>query len=446
MLTHLYLVLDLAGYGSQTPPLPNTLLTSAISRPSPAGPNLDPHQPPNFSSLSAANAVDSAIEHAQHILKDTLDTPSILVVDDDDDFVQRNDTQDDSYLYWTSSKSQPDDWSSRDGVTRDIPDYVYEYAPVVHLFSGEKFWPSDIEHHLRHVDPYVNYTDVSAENPAPDSSNLADLNKYGRRIFLQSQDNVENRPTWLTSEYGIPKGPSDRNATGHSDAPAYLVVVNKGKGIVDAFWFFFYSYNLGNKVLNVRFGNHVGDWEHTMVRFHKGKPQAVFYSEHFFGQAYTFDAVEKHGKRPISYSATGTHAMYATAGIHRYILPWGLLHDETDRGPLWDPALNVQSYTFSLKDKKLYASSKTPDSPIRWFDYIGHWGDKGYPMTDRRQYQFAGQYHYVDGPKGPRFKDLGREGMCQGKAECTVNSWLVPTQVRRWPGDQQIGAEPSLEE
>jgi hypothetical protein len=84
---------------------------------------------------------------------------------------------------------------------------------------------------------------------------------------------------------------------GRSDAPAVLVVVPKGDGVVDAFWFFFYSYNLGNAVFNVRFGNHVGDWEHTVVRFQHGEPKAVFFSEHSFGEAYTYDAVEKIGKR-----------------------------------------------------------------------------------------------------------------------------------------------------
>jgi hypothetical protein len=70
--------------------------------------------------------------------------------------------------------------------------------------------------------------------------------------------------------------PPNRKRGGRSDAPAVLVTVNKGDGIVDAFWFFFYSFNLGNVVLNVRFGNHVGDWEHTAIRFQHGVPKAVF--------------------------------------------------------------------------------------------------------------------------------------------------------------------------
>ena len=76
-----------------------------------------------------------------------------------------------------------------------------------------------------------------------------------------------------------------------------LLVVDKGNDVIDAFWFYFYSYNLGNAVFGVRFGNHVGDWEHTAIRFHKGVPKLVFFSEHNFGEAYSWEAVEKYGDR-----------------------------------------------------------------------------------------------------------------------------------------------------
>jgi hypothetical protein len=220
--------------------------------------------------------------------------------------------------------------------------------------------------------------------------------------------------------------PPNRKRGGRSDAPAVLVTVNKGDGIVDAFWFFFYSFNLGNVVLNVRFGNHVGDWEHTAIRFQHGVPKAVFFSEHNFGSAYSYEAVEKIGKRPVIYSAYGTHAMYAMPGTHPYILPWGILHDLTDRGPLWDPALNAHAYTYDAINKTARASNLTPNAPIEWFDFNGHWGDKFYPLGDKRQYRFAGQYHYVNGPYGPKFKNLGRKKICQGPetAPCVIKNWL----------------------
>lgn len=259
---------------------------------------------------------------------------------------------------------------------RDIPQYVYDYAPLVHLYSGEQFWPTDIADHLYHVTPKLNYTTISKHSP--NLTHLARLNEFnnGKHVFLTSNDDPEQAPDWLKGERNIPRQslepdnlradarkdlefdgtvegealddvarregwyevgegtrhglvrrgamPSseaeagisafdveayheaiqarDRHAwrnrkAGKSDAPAVLIVIEKGDGIVDAFWFYFYSFNLGNKVLNIRFGNHVGDWEHSMVRFQHGEPKAVFLSEHNFGGAYSYDAIEKMGKR-----------------------------------------------------------------------------------------------------------------------------------------------------
>ncbi|KAL8945585.1 MAG: hypothetical protein Q9222_007888 [Ikaeria aurantiellina] len=226
-----------------------------------------------------------------------------------------------------SAKAEKGGQGKQSASKNDIPDYVLEYAPLVHLYSGEQFWPCDIAEHLQHVTPYLNYTPIGPTSNNLNLSNLDQLNEYtnGRFVYLTSDDNVEARPDWLGGEKNIPGDPEeedsdhdppptgsrdsaqqilDRNVRatqqirgGRSDAPAVLIVVNKGHGIVDAFWFFFYSYNLGNLVFNIRFGNHVGDWEHSLVRFEHGKPKYVFVSEHYFGEAYTYDAVEKIGKR-----------------------------------------------------------------------------------------------------------------------------------------------------
>ena len=392
--------------------------------------------------------------------------------------------------WWTSGDAQPEQWGAREMLRRTIPDYVLNYAPLIHLYSDEEFWPSDIAEHLIHTTPYYNFTPIADCSADYNLTNLNDLNKFGRFVYLQSNDNVEDRPKWLGSEKNIPMSPDSklqdldeypleaignesendeffpqpmeesrlenlqaeaqqileqhrdserpselrrrsmwheeptyRPRGGRSDAPVVLVVVPKGNGIVDAFWFFFYSYNLGNRVLNIRFGNHVGDWEHTLVRFKYGKPTEIFFSEHDFGEAFTYNAVEKIGGRPVGYSGTGTHAMYGTPGLHRYVLPLGLLHDSTDRGPLWDPLLNMHSYTYEWQTDALRASTLNPFSPTEWFYFVGHWGDKAYPLSDKRQYRFAGQYHYVNGPLGPRFKRLRRTNVCQSPTECNVKHW-----------------------
>ena len=274
---------------------------------------------------------------------------------------------------WTSGAERPELWSPEEHQLRHIPDYVLEYAPLVHLSSDEQFWPCDIAEHLKHITPHLNYTPVQASWDHPTLRDLDKLNAWerGRYVFLTSNDDVESRPAWLEGKQNIPvpvntrvgnqqgevdeleddiddsqsckdefsvddedllhlqdraylddsetevgemssaearlrlglseqeviQGGRRARRGGRSDAPAILIVVNKGDGIVDAFWFYFYSFNLGNMVFNIRFGNHVGDWEHSLVRFQNGVPKAVFFSEHSFGEAYAYDAVEKIGKR-----------------------------------------------------------------------------------------------------------------------------------------------------
>ena len=213
-------------------------------------------------------------------------------------------------------KSRPENSADDPQLMHEIPQYVLDYAPLVHLYSEEQFWPCDIKEHLFHVTPELNYTPIQGLPPL-NLTNLDQLNQFeqGRHVFLTSNDNVEDRPDWLSGQINIPddytddaipdssksqrtmdNSPKQRHG-GHSDAPAVLLTVDKGDGIVDAFWFFFYSYNLGNLVFNIRFGNHVGDWEHTLIRFEHGKPKIVFVSEHFFGSAYSYSAIEKIANR-----------------------------------------------------------------------------------------------------------------------------------------------------
>ena len=488
--------------------------------------------------------------------------------------------------YWTSGPEDPDSWSEEEKKRREVPQYVFDHAPYVHLFSGESFWPSDLADHLAHTASYLNYTEIDNLDGDVNLTTLHKLNDYkegmhGRYVYLQSTDNLEEWPAWLLSAKNIPTAPEihrdhdeidqwpsegtndiegdeegvteerlqtnlnlgntywglptltasvngrcggssgytckgsgfgqccsiygwcgrgdahcgdacdplrgicndpfeirpsphrelrKRDArlrdtrhkpppVGSSTAPATLVVVPKEDGIVDAFWFFFYSFNLGQTVFNIRFGNHLGDWEHTLIRFKDGKPIEVFLSEHNFGDAYAWHAMEKYvpdpegegtmigtwsnetagtiAKRPVVYSATGSHAMYATPGLHPYILPWGMLHDQTDRGPLWDPALNAKSFVYDPKNHTVRASTLNPKAPTSWFDYAGHWGDKYYQLSDPRQYRLAGQYHYVNGPSGPKFKNLARQHVCQSRGKCHIRDWASDTEGARRPSPEE---------
>jgi hypothetical protein len=431
-------------------------------------------------------------------------------------------------------KLKPEDFDGDERVLKDVPQFVIDHAPLVHLYSGEQFWPSDIAEHLTHTVPCANHT-MANSTLEYGLHNLEELDNItsGRYLFLQSTEDVEDRPTWLGSAYNKPipygdegedpeeevdtytelaeasdadmavwydpyspknspprpaaSGDHHRSLTrrsnpenkpdpsGRSRAPAVLILIDKGNDILDAFWFYFYSYNLGTTVLNIRFGNHVGDWEHSLIRFHKGVPKAVFFSAHSGGTAYTYKSVEKgKGKgregRPVLYSAVGSHAMYAMPGKHPYVLPFGLLADVTDKGPLWDPTLNYYAYHFNTSlthdvDAKLVTpthiqgspsaqsirslrvhhssdafspASRNPNAPTSWFWFKGHWGDKFYELSDERQWRFAGQYHYVNGPFGPRYKNLGRSRVCQSGMKCRMLDSIEDGKKSSWINSRSL--------
>lgn len=425
---------------------------------------------------------------------------------------------------WETAPAEKD-WTRTVGansapVLGEVPDYVLAHAPLVHLYSGENFWPSHIGEHITHLRPVENGSRVDGK--PMHLGNLASLNGQNGTVFLTSRDDVESRPGWLHNRVGVPvpfdgdepgggdgegrgsdnpprrpdgttwwdadrKHPPHRIAppsehpqkhpgllrrgtasnaqhpivgtgeednkplsSGYSKAPAVLVLVDKGAGILDAFWFFFYSYNLGQTVLKIRFGNHVGDWEHCMVRFQHGIPRAMFLSEHSGGKAYAWNALEKRAQkggkpaRPVIYSAVGSHAMYASVGMHPYVLPFKLLKDITDKGPLWDPALNHYAYWYDYEVDRDEAGNSTvqehtsltpaasnPDLPTSWFHFMGYWGDDVYPLNDRRQWRLFGEYHYCAGPLGPKAKHLDRRKVCQTE-KCTIVDSIEAGKKSAW--------------
>lgn len=309
-----------------------------------------------------------------------------------------------------------------------VPQFVLDYTPYVYLHSEEKFMPGDIGEHLMHTRPYLNYTPITSKRNRPHLSNLADLNKYGEHVYLTSDDDPSNPPSWLRGDRNVPIDEStagNKDEVGMSAAPGIIIWTQKEGGAIDAFYFYFYSFNLGNTVAGWRFGNHVGDWEHTAVRFVDGEPVSMFFSEHSGGAAYEFGVVEKIGKRPVTYSARGSHANYPTPGVHYYAIPLHLLADHTNKGYLWDPLKNNYLYHYNLETDTLTPDASNLNAPVEWFHYEGRWGDKFYPLNDRRQYRVVGQYHYVNGPTSCKMKNLGRVEICQNEGICVVQPSLT---------------------
>ncbi|EEH07572.1 conserved hypothetical protein [Histoplasma capsulatum G186AR] len=300
-----------------------------------------------------------------------------------------------------------------------IPDFVLKYGPIIYLHSEDQYMPSAFATLLENSKPTVNYTPV-ADVPSPLTlDNLDSLNSLGGKdVFLTTNEGIRALPEWFS-------GTRPDKAGKTVDAVSSIIVVrDHGDGkMVDAFYFYYYGYNQGNTVIGIQFGNHVGDWEHNMIRFENGEPQAVWYSQHAGGEAFTYQATEKQGLRPVGYSANGSHAVYATPGTHDHTipgfnLPGGLLEDETDKGVLWDPILSMYAYSYNNATEKFKPYDASTPTNYLYFD--GRWGDEQLPDDAEGQIVLFGQRKYVSAPDGVKFKGLVREKVCPGNGECMI--------------------------
>lgn len=121
-----------------------------------------------------------------------------------------------------------------------LPDFAITYAPLSYLYSGEKWFPSDITTHLANVEPEVNFTATGANG----SVTLDNLNTLASDVYLTASggpilDPLDGTPAWLSSDYGIP------DSNGLSAAPGLIISAEKNSTTTDVFYFYFYSYNYG---------------------------------------------------------------------------------------------------------------------------------------------------------------------------------------------------------
>ncbi|KAK9237793.1 hypothetical protein V1525DRAFT_402942 [Lipomyces kononenkoae] len=299
------------------------------------------------------------------------------------------------------------DWSVKPG---QIPDYVIRYAPTVHLYSEEVYLPCDLREFTANMYPVLDGKNITQHTHSP--MTIYDVGRLPRDedVFLTSTSDFDVDPDWIT---GIGNQPDIE--TGRNPAPAILIVFDKGNGWVDSFWFYFYAFNLGPFVMGGGpYGNHIGDWEHSVLRFYKGQPHSLWMSAHGGGSGFTFQALEKletDPDRPVIFSARGTHANYGSAGQHSHDLPFRMLSDFTDRGPLWDPAKNYLAYTYD--GNLVCGEGDTTSVNAEWLYFPGHWGDQKLDPSDPRQHFHPFEWRYIEGPTGPLWKHLDRATVCQ---------------------------------
>ncbi|CAD6582351.1 MAG: Vacuolar protein sorting-associated protein 62 [Cyphobasidiales sp. Tagirdzhanova-0007] len=298
-----------------------------------------------------------------------------------------------------------------------LPDFILRYAPFLYLSRTEQWWPTDVTTFFLNTSPQINFV------PYPEVPSFANLSAIPYQAYLTADDDVQDNPAWLYNIAGQP------NATAYSAAPVTIIQVPKANNTVDAFFFFFYAFNEGKEILDVSsFGNHLGDWEHVMVRFHNGSPTYIFLSQHSNGVAYPYSALLPTNGRATVYIAEGDHAHYAFPGVHVYS---DVLTDVTDAGYGWDPLQNYRAYTLDMTNNTwipneavgvgLTASEQDNDGG-NWLFYEGGWGDEQYPNNDPRQLCIFSKCRYGSGPNGPYYKNLGRTAMCTDETQCVIQT------------------------
>lgn len=318
-----------------------------------------------------------------------------------------------------------------------IPPFALTYAPIVILDREETYFPSDLSVHIQNTHPTLNFTPTPDTSYPLNLSNLDQLNNFnGGDVYLSSREPIVSLPVWLRGQKPEENSLRTDNATN-----CVIVVVekelernetlNKDLNVVDVFYLYFYSFNDGPRGLGRQVGNHIGDWEHNMIRFTDGIPTAIWYSQHGFGAAYTFDAVQKIGNRPVAFSARGSHSNWPEAMAHDFHgidarIPSHLAFDYTSRGRIWDPTLSALFYTFNKTQPSLNPESNSssaesgiytpalPSQPTGFLYFNGQWGDQQLRIEDKGQEEIFGFFKWAGGPKGIGWGDkvMSRDNVC----------------------------------
>ena len=170
----------------------------------------------------------------------------------------------------------------------NVPAYITDYAPIVYLYSSDPYRPADISAQLVHTQPEINYAAISIGPLNLDNLNSSLTNYTGSSIYLTSTDDITSNPSWL-------QGVTPNNSGETEGATSCAIIVNDhGAGLVDVFYMYFYAFDYGGEYFAHVIGDHVGDWEHNMIRFQNETPVALWYSQHSNGEAFTYEAVEKY--------------------------------------------------------------------------------------------------------------------------------------------------------
>ncbi|KAJ3114813.1 Vacuolar protein sorting-associated protein 62 [Phlyctochytrium bullatum] len=271
------------------------------------------------------------------------------------------------------------------------------YAPLVRFHPSETFFSTSVDYYLSKVYMRDGAGVRAASAPSPLTSSNLD--------FLQSQQGKDDSAQFLWVDGNVKANPTLPAATQFlygsktmDGVPIYAFVVEKEFGVVDLWYWHYSPYNLGKSTPLGRVGNHVGDWEHIIVRTVNGTAIALDFHTHGGDGVRVVPVDDKRVQwvdgHPVAYTALGSHGMWPQAGTFSYKTVGGIykLTDELgDNGSQWHSWQNVVTITY--RPNGGYSGDQA------WLNYRGRWGNKG--DNSCWFYGIVKECLLTDGPTGP---------------------------------------------
>lgn len=214
----------------------------------------------------------------------------------------------------------------------NLEDIVKRYKPVLYLYSGEKYYPCEIEKYLENCELFYKNIKVLEIGEVNEKTLVRDTLRDGKPVENAKYWNLRTRFKNKNSQI------SEIN-----DIPIYSkakIIIENNIAYYEITYIFFYAYRGPYRIFNIKFGNYCpADFEHITMRIDKdGNLNSIYYGKHgyFWGDWRYIDEIERTPDgRPIIYIAKSSHANYSKPGTHFRI--FFLANDKTDKGIKWDP-------------------------------------------------------------------------------------------------------------
>ena len=262
-------------------------------------------------------------------------------------------------------------------------DLLKTYAPRLWWDKDEKYFASSVDFALEHL--------------------TRELSPYGYMGFVEGVDS----PGYKTDYFYGDK----------QNMKAYGFIVEKEYTYIDLSYYIFFPYNKAKEFLGMEFGNHIGDWEHVIVRLKVSieggqtyiEPVFAQYGIHSLRKYIAWDNLPRYNEtHPIGFIANGSHGIWPNAGKNVYtdlvIIKLTDICSEGENWDLWENG-NLETYSYDALNWEGYGLGETvwntcfdhdfynPDSKA-----IARWGNFGfeYPIQFYPRLQNA--------PEGPTCK------------------------------------------